>query len=142
MYGKVFKDEYISHYFEMHDRKRDVLLDGRMNVITIEAEKIKGERIGNFSRLERWGYWFRYAGDKDKREQIKELKKEDGGIEMADKVRCRRIGNILRALTYIKEGVRSARICNKDYDIWQKNLMTSCSLNRNRYATMRTTSAT
>ncbi|MDR1444885.1 MAG: Rpn family recombination-promoting nuclease/putative transposase [Treponema sp.] len=86
---RLFNDDEFFHIFEYYDTKREVALGGRSRIITVELEKVEKaleKPTGEMSGKERWGVFFRYAKDREKREQINEILRYEEGIAMAGEV--------------------------------------------------------
>jgi len=86
---RFFPDEEVLHTFEYYDRKNDLSLNGRTQIITIELsklEKIVEKPAEEMSSAERWAVFFEYLTDKEKREKINQIIKYQEGIAMASEV--------------------------------------------------------
>ena len=86
---RLFKDEEFYHSFEYYDPIRNVSLNGRTRIITMElckTEKIADKPTEEMSNSELWAYYFEYLTDKEKRGKILEILEKEEGIAMANEV--------------------------------------------------------
>jgi predicted transposase/invertase (TIGR01784 family) len=82
----VVADDAFFHEFEYYDKERRISLGGMSRIITVELEKLGGiaeKPVAEMSAAERWGIFFRYCTDKEKRGLINEILVEEEGIGMA-----------------------------------------------------------
>jgi predicted transposase/invertase (TIGR01784 family) len=87
--GRFFRDAEFLHSFEYYDRLRDVPLEGRSRIITIELAKVEEgaeKPVAEMESAERWAFYFRYITDKNKRRKINEIIGYEEGIAMASQV--------------------------------------------------------
>jgi predicted transposase/invertase (TIGR01784 family) len=90
---RFFDDDNFYHSFEYYDPIRNVSLNGKTRIITIELCKVKNfenKPTGEMSLSELWAYYFEYLTDIDKSAKIKEITEREGGISM--------IGHLLKAI--------------------------------------------
>jgi predicted transposase/invertase (TIGR01784 family) len=83
---RLFPDEAGIHRFEYYDREAGTSLDGRTHIIVVELEKaeLMAEKPpAALSRGEKWALFFRYAGERGRRELVNGLLREEEGIAMA-----------------------------------------------------------
>jgi len=86
---KFFPDEDFFHAFEFYDPIRDIPLNGRSRIITIELSKLKkivDKPIMEMNAREHWAVYFEYLTEKGKRQKINEIMKLEEGIAMASEV--------------------------------------------------------
>ncbi|MDR0669080.1 MAG: hypothetical protein LBF95_03265 [Treponema sp.] len=91
---------------EYYDPERRVALGGRSRIITVELEKVEkalAKSAGEMTGKERWGVFFRYVKDREKRERINEILRYEEGIAMA--------GEVL--ITISKDEVERARLMSE-----------------------------
>jgi predicted transposase/invertase (TIGR01784 family) len=75
--------------FEYYDPKRQVSLNGRSRIITLELsklEKVAEKPAEEMSAQEYWAVYFEYLTEKEKRRKINEIMKMEEGIAMAGEV--------------------------------------------------------
>jgi predicted transposase/invertase (TIGR01784 family) len=75
--------------FEYYDPKRQVSLNGRSRIITLELsklEKVAEKPAEEMSAQEYWADYFEYLTEKEKRRKINEIMKMEEGIAMAGEV--------------------------------------------------------
>ncbi|MDR1317649.1 MAG: Rpn family recombination-promoting nuclease/putative transposase [Spirochaetales bacterium] len=87
--GRFFQDGDFLHRFEYYDQLRDVSLEGRSRIITIElakVEKAAEKPVVEMESSERWAFYFRYITDRSKRWKINEILEYEEGIAMASQV--------------------------------------------------------
>ena len=85
----VIKDDVLIHRFKHYDEENGISLGGRSNIITIELsklEQIAQKSVAEMDSIERWAVFFRYTTDKEKRELVNEIIKQEEGIAMAGQV--------------------------------------------------------
>jgi predicted transposase/invertase (TIGR01784 family) len=87
--GNIFPDLSFFHTFEYYDREHDISLNGQTRIITVELSKL-GEIVQKpaetMSAVEKWAVFFRYCLDKERRDLINTLIKDEEGITMASEV--------------------------------------------------------
>jgi len=86
---KFFSDENFFHMFEYYDSDRNVSLNGRSRIITIELsklEKIVENPAADMNSQEHWAVYIEYLTNKEKRQKINEILELEEGIAMANKV--------------------------------------------------------
>jgi predicted transposase/invertase (TIGR01784 family) len=83
---RIFPDQWGIHRFEYYDEERGISLGGRTRIIVVELEKVEdllGKERSALSEGEKWALFFRYVGDRGRREVVNELLRENEGIAMA-----------------------------------------------------------
>jgi predicted transposase/invertase (TIGR01784 family) len=86
---KFFPDKEFFHTFEYYDSVREVSLNGRTQIITLELTKLNevvDKPIKEMSVPERWAVFFGYLTDRSKRSKINEIVEVEEGIAMASQV--------------------------------------------------------
>jgi predicted transposase/invertase (TIGR01784 family) len=86
---RFFPDDEFFHKFEYYDRQRQISLNGRSRIITLELsklDKIIEKPAAAMTAPEHWAVFFRYLTDKTKREKINEIVEREEGIAMASQV--------------------------------------------------------
>ncbi|MCL2154352.1 MAG: PD-(D/E)XK nuclease family transposase [Leptospirales bacterium] len=86
---KFFKDKEFFHSFEYYDPIREVSLNGKTRIISLELSKlddIVGKPVDEMSAQERWAIYFRYSIDKSKRKIINKILELEDGIAMASEL--------------------------------------------------------
>jgi predicted transposase/invertase (TIGR01784 family) len=86
---KFFPDTEFYHSFEYYDPARNISLNGRSRIITIELSKLEPilqKPAREMTGPEGWAVFFRYLTDKTKREKINEIIAREEGIAMASQV--------------------------------------------------------
>ena len=86
---KFFPDEVFLHSFEYYDPINKISLNGKSKIITLELcklDKIVEKPTDEMSVSERWGVYFEYLTNKDKRDKINEILNKDEDIAMASQV--------------------------------------------------------
>jgi hypothetical protein len=87
--SRFFDDESFFHKFEYYDSERNMPLNGRTRIITLELsklDKVLEKPIAGMTASEHWAVFFRYLTDKSKREKINEILEQEEGIAMASEV--------------------------------------------------------
>jgi hypothetical protein len=87
--GRFFPDDDFFHRFEYYDPDRQVSLQGRSRIITLELSKVEGvakKPVRTMTAAEQWAYFFQYLTDKKRRRTINELLAAAEGIAMASEV--------------------------------------------------------
>ena len=85
----VIKDDVLVHHFKHYDEENGITLGGRSHIITIELAKLEliaQKAVADMDAIERWAVFFRYTTDKEKRELVNEIIKQEEGIAMAGQV--------------------------------------------------------
>ena len=85
----IIEDDAFVHNFKYYDEEHSISLNGKSHIITIELtklEQIAQKPVAEMTALERWAVFFRYTPDKDKRELVNEIIKNEEGIAMAGQV--------------------------------------------------------
>jgi predicted transposase/invertase (TIGR01784 family) len=85
----IFDDSVFVHNFKHYDEEHGISLNGRSHIITIELSKLEQvakKPVAAMTKLERWAVFFRYTPDKDRRELVNEILKNEEGIAMAGQV--------------------------------------------------------
>jgi predicted transposase/invertase (TIGR01784 family) len=85
----IFPDQSFVHVFEYYDREHDISLNGQTKIITVELSKLEEtiqKPVETMSVVEKWAVFFRYCLDKDRRELINTLIRDEEGITMASEV--------------------------------------------------------
>lgn len=85
----ILKDDVFVHHFRYYDEETGISLSGRSHIITIELSKLEQialKPVVEMTALERWGVFFKYTPDKEKRELVNEIIKFEEGIAMAGQV--------------------------------------------------------
>jgi len=103
---RFFPDDVFFHTFEYYDKVRNVSLNGRSRIITIELsklEKVIEKPIEEMNLQELWAIFFRYLTDKDKRQKINKIVEREEGIAMASEV----------LMTISKDEVERARLVSE-----------------------------
>ena len=82
-------DRHFLHLFEYYDPIHSLPLNGKTRIITMELSKL--ERVVEkpavkMSEQESWAVYFRYLTDRDKRQKINEILKQEEGIAMASEI--------------------------------------------------------
>ena len=83
---KFFSDESFLHTFQYYDPEKQVSLNGKSRIITVELsklEKVAKKPTEEMSIQENWAFYFRYLTDKSKRRKINEILEKNEGIAMA-----------------------------------------------------------
>jgi len=86
---RFFPDEDFFHAFKYYDPDRNVSLDGRSRIITVELsklEKVVENPAEAMNAQEHWAVFFEYLTDPKKRGKINEILKLEEGIAMASEV--------------------------------------------------------
>jgi predicted transposase/invertase (TIGR01784 family) len=86
---RLFSDKAGIHRFEYYDREAGIGLDGRTHIVVVELEKaglMAKKPSAALSRGEKWALFFRYAGDRGRRELVNGLLRDEEGIAMAGEV--------------------------------------------------------
>jgi predicted transposase/invertase (TIGR01784 family) len=86
---RFFPDEDAYHCFEYYDPSRQVSLNGKSRINTLELSKLDSvaeKPVEAMSGPERWGIYIRYLTDKEKREKINEIMGYEECIAMASEV--------------------------------------------------------
>jgi len=86
---RFFSDKDFFHMFEYYDPDRNVSLNGRSRIITIELsklEKIVENSATDMNSQEHWAVYMEYLTNKEKRQKINEILELEEGIAMANKV--------------------------------------------------------
>jgi hypothetical protein len=87
-YGAI-PDQSFIHIFEYYDREQDISLNGQTRIITVELSKLE-ETVRKppetMSAVEKWAVFFRYCLDKERRDLINTLIRDEEGITMASEV--------------------------------------------------------
>jgi len=86
---RFFQDEEFFHSFEYYDPAREVSLNGRSRIITLELSKLDEiikKSVEEMSAPEHWAIFFKYLTDKSKRRKINEIIEFEEGIAMASEV--------------------------------------------------------
>jgi len=86
---KFFPDDDVFHEFEYYDKKRNVSLNGRSRIITVELSKVDNITdlpAEEMSKAEHWAYYFENLTDPKKREKINQIIECQEGIKMASVV--------------------------------------------------------
>ena len=99
----VVDDNEIIHHFQYFDIEKNVSLNGRTHIITLELSKLKwlrGKPVKEMTTVERWASFLLYTADKSKRELVNEILASEEGVAMA--------GSVL--LTISKDEVERARL--------------------------------
>ena len=103
---RFFPDDVFFHSFEYYDKKRNVSLNGRSRIITVELsklEKVIEKPIEEMNAQEHWAVFFRYLTDKGKRWKINKIVEHEEGIAMASEV----------LMTISKDEVERARLISE-----------------------------
>ncbi|MDR2028683.1 MAG: Rpn family recombination-promoting nuclease/putative transposase [Treponema sp.] len=86
----LFPDEALIHRFTYYDRKHDIELGGRTEIVTVELKKadaaVERRGLAAVCSAELWSYFFRHLKDKNKRHIINEILAMEEGIAMAGEV--------------------------------------------------------
>jgi predicted transposase/invertase (TIGR01784 family) len=104
--GRFFEGEVFLHKFEYYDKEFRVTLGGRTRIITLELGKLEylvHKPVEKMSAVERWGFYFRYLRDKEKRGKINEIMEREEGIAMASEV----------VMTISKDEIERARLMSE-----------------------------
>jgi predicted transposase/invertase (TIGR01784 family) len=99
----MFRDQEFLHEFQYYDPKRAISLGGRSHIITVELSKLAQvvkKDVKDMTQKERWAVFFRYSADKEKRDIINEILRQEEGIAMAADV----------LLTISKDEIERARL--------------------------------
>jgi predicted transposase/invertase (TIGR01784 family) len=86
---RFFPDDDFFHRFEYYDPDRQVSLQGRSRIVTLELAKVEaagGQPVDTMTTAEQWAYFFQYLTDKRRRRMINELVAQEEGIAMASEV--------------------------------------------------------
>jgi predicted transposase/invertase (TIGR01784 family) len=86
---KFFPDSEFFHTFKYYDPDRNVPLDGRSSIITLELSKLENsveKSVKEMNVQELWAVFFKYLTDKEKRSMINEIIEHEEGIAMASEV--------------------------------------------------------
>ena len=86
---RFFEDDELIHRFEYHDPARNVSLNGKSRIITVElakAEKVMEKPVAKMAAHESWAAFFQYLTNRSKREKINEIVQREEGIAMASEV--------------------------------------------------------
>ena len=73
---KFYYDEEFLHSFAYYDKKRNVSLGGKTQIITLELSKLQNvvnKPAAEMSITEQWAYYLAYLTDKEKRNKINEI---------------------------------------------------------------------
>ena len=103
---RFFPDENFFHTFEYYDFIRQMSLNGRSRIITLELsklEKVLEKPIKEMDTHEYWALYFKYLTDKNKREMINEIITREEGIAMASEV----------LMTISKDEIERARLLSE-----------------------------
>jgi predicted transposase/invertase (TIGR01784 family) len=82
----LYSDTSLIHRFKYYDKKRQVHLGGRSEIITVELRKaaeLLGKEPEEMNLAEAWALFFRYGADLEQRDLINGLMAEEEGIAMA-----------------------------------------------------------
>ena len=99
----VLEDDSMIHHFRYYDEERQISLNGRSHIITLELSKLKGiegKPVKEMTKTERWASFLMYTADKSKRELVNEILSAEEGIAMA--------GTVM--LTISKDEIERARL--------------------------------
>ena len=83
---KFFPNESFLHTFIYYDPEKQVSLNGKSRIITVELskmEKVAEKATEEMSIQEYWAFYFRYLTDKSMRRKINEILEKNEGIAMA-----------------------------------------------------------
>jgi predicted transposase/invertase (TIGR01784 family) len=86
---RIYHDEALVHRFEYYDRETGTSLGGRTKIIVVELEKAEssaGKPATELSGEEKWALFLRYAKERERRNLVNELLREEEGIAMAGEV--------------------------------------------------------
>ena len=86
---RFFPDDYFLHCFEYYDQKRQISLNGRSQIITLELSKLEEivkKPTSEMSGPELWAVYLKYLQDSNMRRKINEIIEQEEGIAMASEV--------------------------------------------------------
>ena len=86
---RFFPDQEFLHNFEYYDKSKEITLNGRTRIITLELSKLEKtveKPIEEMSLQESWAVYFGYLTDREKRMKINDILKREEGIAMASEV--------------------------------------------------------
>ena len=85
----IYDDDAFVHNFKYYDEENGISMGGRSHIIVIELAKLEQialKSVIEMTALERWGVFFKYTPDREKRELVNEIIKFEEGIAMAGQV--------------------------------------------------------